>query len=85
MSSLLASSVPMARFHYDRADVERCAGARRSADCAIPETRKHARGKFGGNAEHLIKAKRRYDPDNVFRSASSLPVPATDLIKAAPS
>jgi len=33
---------------------------------------------FGGNAEHLIKAKRRYDPDNMFRSAISLPVPATD-------
>ena len=29
---------------------------------------------FGGNAERLIKAKRRYDPDNVFHSAIPLPV-----------
>jgi Berberine and berberine like len=29
---------------------------------------------FGGNAEHLIKAKRTYDPDNVFSLAIPLPV-----------
>jgi Berberine and berberine like len=29
---------------------------------------------FGRNAERLIKAKRHYDPDNVFRSAIPLPV-----------
>ena len=29
---------------------------------------------FGRTAERLIKAKRRYDPDNVFRSAIPLPV-----------
>ena len=29
---------------------------------------------YGRNAERLMKAKRRYDPDNLFRSASPLPV-----------
>jgi FAD/FMN-containing dehydrogenase len=29
---------------------------------------------YGGNAERLIKAKRHYDPDSVFRSAIPLPV-----------
>jgi hypothetical protein len=33
-----------------------------------------ARKSFGGNAERLIKAKRTYDPDNIFSSAIPLPV-----------
>lgn len=32
---------------------------------------------FGGNAERLIKAKRSYDPDGVFRSAIQLPISRT--------
>jgi len=35
---------------------------------------KRAAKSYGGNAERLIKAKRHYDPDNIFRSAISLPV-----------
>ena len=33
---------------------------------------------FGRNAERLIRAKRHYDPDNVFRSAIPLPVGRSD-------
>jgi hypothetical protein len=35
---------------------------------------------YGGNAERLIKAKRHYDPDNVF---SAIPLPVGQSIMAA--
>jgi hypothetical protein len=37
---------------------------------------------YGPNAERLMKAKRRYDPDDIFRSAIPLPAHAR-LVKAA--
>jgi Berberine and berberine like len=36
---------------------------------------------YGGNAERLIKAKRHYDPDNIFNSA--IPLPAGQRVLAA--
>jgi FAD/FMN-containing dehydrogenase len=36
---------------------------------------------YGGNAERLIKAKRHYDPDNIFNSA--IPLPAGQRVMAA--
>jgi FAD/FMN-containing dehydrogenase len=35
-----------------------------------------AAASFGRNAERLLRAKRIYDPDNVFRSAIPLPIVA---------
>jgi FAD/FMN-containing dehydrogenase len=36
---------------------------------------------YGGNADRLIKAKRHYDPDNIFNSA--IPLPAGRRVLAA--
>ena len=36
---------------------------------------------YGGNAERLIKAKRHYDPDNIFNSA--IPLPSGQRVLAA--
>jgi hypothetical protein len=47
------------------------------ASCAV----ERATESYGGNADRLIRAKRHYDPDNIFRSA--IPLPAGQRVLAA--
>ena len=47
---------------------------------ASDEVERAARS-YGGNAERLIKAKRQYDPDNIFNSA--IPLPSGQRVLAA--
>jgi hypothetical protein len=47
------------------------------ACCAV----EHAAKSYGDNADRLIKAKRHYDPDNIFNSA--IPLPAGQRVLAA--